>query len=60
MEPQRYCVWLSKADYTYRVALHPAHLVTAESGAVLRGQDTAGCAAALADTQPGDAVVAGA
>jgi len=22
IEPQRYCVWLSKANYTYRVALH--------------------------------------
>jgi len=25
--PQRYCVWLSKANYTYRVALHSSHLV---------------------------------
>ena len=24
---QRYCVWLSKANYTYRVALHSSHLV---------------------------------
>ena len=27
MDPQRYCVWLSKANYTYRVALHSSHLV---------------------------------
>ena len=27
MEPQRYCVWLSKANYTYRVALHSSYLV---------------------------------
>jgi len=27
MEPQRYCVWLSKANYTYRVALQSSHLV---------------------------------
>jgi flavin reductase (DIM6/NTAB) family NADH-FMN oxidoreductase RutF len=27
IEPQRYCVWLSKANYTYRVALHSSHLV---------------------------------
>jgi flavin reductase (DIM6/NTAB) family NADH-FMN oxidoreductase RutF len=26
MEPPRYCVWLSKANYTYRVALHATHL----------------------------------
>jgi flavin reductase (DIM6/NTAB) family NADH-FMN oxidoreductase RutF len=26
MEPPRYCVWLSKANYTYRVALHTTHL----------------------------------
>jgi flavin reductase (DIM6/NTAB) family NADH-FMN oxidoreductase RutF len=24
--PQRYCVWLSKANHTYRVALHSAHV----------------------------------
>jgi flavin reductase (DIM6/NTAB) family NADH-FMN oxidoreductase RutF len=27
IEPQRYCVWLSKANYTYRVALHSSQLV---------------------------------
>jgi flavin reductase (DIM6/NTAB) family NADH-FMN oxidoreductase RutF len=27
MEPQRYCVWLSKANYTYRVALQSSYLV---------------------------------
>ena len=27
MEPQRYCVWLSKANFTYRVALQSSHLV---------------------------------
>jgi flavin reductase (DIM6/NTAB) family NADH-FMN oxidoreductase RutF len=27
IDPQRYCVWLSKANYTYRVALHSSHLV---------------------------------
>jgi flavin reductase (DIM6/NTAB) family NADH-FMN oxidoreductase RutF len=27
MDPQRYCVWLSKANYTYRVALQSSHLV---------------------------------
>ena len=27
IEPQRYCVWLSKANYTYRVALNSSHLV---------------------------------
>jgi flavin reductase (DIM6/NTAB) family NADH-FMN oxidoreductase RutF len=27
IEPQRYCLWLSKANYTYRVALHSSHLV---------------------------------
>ena len=27
IEPQRYCVWLSKANYTYRVALQSTHLV---------------------------------
>ena len=27
IEPQRYSVWLSKANYTYRVALHSSHLV---------------------------------
>ena len=27
IEPQRYCVWLSKANYTYRVALHSSYLV---------------------------------
>ena len=27
IEPQRYCVWLSKANYTYRVALYSSHLV---------------------------------
>jgi flavin reductase (DIM6/NTAB) family NADH-FMN oxidoreductase RutF len=27
IEPQRYCVWLSKANYTYRVALQSSHLV---------------------------------
>ena len=27
MEPQRYCVWLSKANYTYRVPLQSSHLV---------------------------------
>ena len=27
IEPQRYCVWLSKANYTYRVALYASHLV---------------------------------
>jgi flavin reductase (DIM6/NTAB) family NADH-FMN oxidoreductase RutF len=26
MEPPRYCIWLSKANYTYRVALHATHL----------------------------------
>ena len=26
MVPPRYCVWLSKANYTYRVALHATHL----------------------------------
>ncbi|HTW02897.1 MAG TPA: flavin reductase [Streptosporangiaceae bacterium] len=26
MAPPRYCVWLSKANYTYRVALHTTHL----------------------------------
>jgi flavin reductase (DIM6/NTAB) family NADH-FMN oxidoreductase RutF len=26
MVPPRYCVWLSKANYTYRVALHGTHL----------------------------------
>ena len=26
MEPLRYCVWLSKANYTYRVALRSTHL----------------------------------
>ncbi len=26
IEPPRYCVWLSKANYTYRVALHSTHL----------------------------------
>ena len=26
IEPQRYCVWLSKANHTYRVALHSSHL----------------------------------
>jgi flavin reductase (DIM6/NTAB) family NADH-FMN oxidoreductase RutF len=25
--PQRYCVWLSKANHTYRVALHASYLV---------------------------------
>ena len=25
--PERYCVWLSKANHTYRVALHSSHLV---------------------------------
>jgi len=24
---QRYCVWLSKANYTYRVAMHASYLV---------------------------------
>jgi len=27
IEPARYCVWLSKANYTYRVALQSSHLV---------------------------------
>jgi flavin reductase (DIM6/NTAB) family NADH-FMN oxidoreductase RutF len=27
IQPQRYCVWLSKANYTYRVALHASYLV---------------------------------
>ena len=27
IEPRRYCVWLSKANYTYRVALYSSHLV---------------------------------
>jgi flavin reductase (DIM6/NTAB) family NADH-FMN oxidoreductase RutF len=27
IEPQRYCVWLSKANYTYRVALQSSNLV---------------------------------
>jgi len=27
IDPQRYCVWLSKANYTYRVALQSSHLV---------------------------------
>lgn len=26
IEPARYCVWLSKANHTYRVALHASHL----------------------------------
>jgi flavin reductase (DIM6/NTAB) family NADH-FMN oxidoreductase RutF len=26
MEPLRYCIWLSKANHTYRVALHSTHL----------------------------------
>lgn len=26
IEPLRYCVWLSKANHTYRVALHSSHL----------------------------------
>jgi flavin reductase (DIM6/NTAB) family NADH-FMN oxidoreductase RutF len=26
MGPPRYCVWLSKANHTYRVALHASHL----------------------------------
>ncbi len=26
IEPVRYCVWLSKANHTYRVALHSAYL----------------------------------
>ena len=26
IEPLRYCVWLSKANHTYRVALHSTHL----------------------------------
>jgi flavin reductase (DIM6/NTAB) family NADH-FMN oxidoreductase RutF len=26
MDPERYCVWLSKANYTYRLALHSTHL----------------------------------
>jgi flavin reductase (DIM6/NTAB) family NADH-FMN oxidoreductase RutF len=26
IQPQRYCVWLSKANHTYRVAVHSGHL----------------------------------
>jgi flavin reductase (DIM6/NTAB) family NADH-FMN oxidoreductase RutF len=26
IEPQRYCVWLSKANHTYRVAIRASHL----------------------------------
>ena len=26
IDPQRYCVWLSKANHTYRVGLHSSHL----------------------------------
>ena len=26
IEPERYCVWLSKANHTYRVALRSTHL----------------------------------
>src|SRR3982074_567379 len=26
IDPHRYCIWLSKANYTYRVALRASHL----------------------------------
>jgi flavin reductase (DIM6/NTAB) family NADH-FMN oxidoreductase RutF len=41
IEPQRYCAWLSKANYTYRVALHASHLVIAGPFRPLRGSAAA-------------------
>jgi flavin reductase (DIM6/NTAB) family NADH-FMN oxidoreductase RutF len=31
IEPVRYCVWLSKANHTYRVALRSTHLAITSS-----------------------------
>ena len=50
IEPQRYCVWLSKANYTYRVALQSSHLVIH----FLTGDDLP--LAELFGTQTGDTV----
>jgi flavin reductase (DIM6/NTAB) family NADH-FMN oxidoreductase RutF len=50
IEPERYCVWLSKANHTYRVALRSTHLAVhfltqddldvAEHFGTLTGDDT--------------------
>ncbi|MEO6500407.1 MAG: flavin reductase family protein [Jatrophihabitantaceae bacterium] len=50
IDPQRYCVWLSKANHTYRVALRSTHLAVhflteddleiAELFGTLTGEDT--------------------
>jgi flavin reductase (DIM6/NTAB) family NADH-FMN oxidoreductase RutF len=50
IEPQHYCVWLSKANHTYRVALRATHfavhfltaedLTVAERFGTLSGEDT--------------------
>jgi flavin reductase (DIM6/NTAB) family NADH-FMN oxidoreductase RutF len=50
IDPQRYCVWLSKANHTYRVALRSTHLAVhflteddfdlAEQFGTLTGEDT--------------------
>ncbi|MCD4525392.1 flavin reductase family protein [Nocardioides sp. cx-173] len=50
ISPQHYCVWLSKANHTYRVALRSAHFAvhfltdqdaaTAERFGTLSGEDT--------------------
>jgi flavin reductase (DIM6/NTAB) family NADH-FMN oxidoreductase RutF len=50
IEPRRYCVWLSKANYTYRVALQSSHLVIH----FLTGDDLP--LAGLFGTQTGDTV----
>lgn len=67
IEPRRYCVWLSKANYTYRVALQPSHLVIhflteddlplAELFGTQTGDTVAKFAALLVDSGPGGAPV---
>ena len=50
IDPERYCVWLSKANHTYRVALRSSHLAVH----FLTEADLA--LAALFGTQTGDTV----
>ncbi len=67
MAPQRYCVWLSKANHTYRVALRSTHLAIhfltavdlplAERFGTLTGDRTDKFARAPAHPGPGGAPV---
>jgi flavin reductase (DIM6/NTAB) family NADH-FMN oxidoreductase RutF len=67
IDPPRYCVWLSKANHTYRVALHATHLAVhfltsadlglAERFGTLTGDDTDKFAGLAVNPGPGQVPV---